>query len=959
MLIKLIKKFFEYLYRKRLKLLKDQKQLVFDVYDKIKLLNNIDFYFSEESGLQLKKQIKKIYFIKLKKYKKYLNSEYIIKLEELGKIKKNLNYIIQNHHNKYNRLIKLKGQANIVESIEISIDDLNQYKYYLTKKNKKQIKFKLNELDLGEIKEYQKYLDKSYLSKLSKIRKFEKKIDSFLKSFNDIFIKEEKLKFKDYFDGLTESQKEAVIIEEENNLVVAGAGSGKTSVIISKIGYLIKKNIANANQILILTFSNDTENELKNRAEKNLSEILSSSELQIMTFHKLGLKLRSKANIKSKGISDLAINKDNVLSRWISGEIEDLIKNEKFREKIIKYFSNHTHAYNTLFEFKKKGTYLKYIKKTKSNLTLKTIQQRNRDVLTFKRDLVKSFEECEIANFLYINQIQYTYEKPYHIDLSTNKKRNYKPDFTLINDFGERIYLEHFGLDSNGKAPSWFREGYKELVEQKVAMLSHDEAKCIFTYSHQKKSGKLIPHLKKSLKKYNFTLKPLSPDKIIEILNHSREITRFSDLLKTFLNHFKSENSNFNILRQQALRTVNPIRSNAFIDIFEIIYKKYSDILKEKDEIDFNDMINETEQIISSNPKIVEYPYNQITHVLVDEFQDTSIARFKFLKSLKKINPNIKYFCVGDDWQSIYKFNGSNVKIMTDFKKNFGTSSVSFLNDTFRFSQSMVEISTKFITKNKSQINKKIISQNNLIDKPITIVREKTEDTHKNREIEKVLDEINEKDQNAEILIIGRYNFTDTSVIKKIIQEKKYKNKISFKTIHKSKGLESDYVIVLDVNEELYGFPSQITDDPLINLVIKDNEEYSYAEERRLFYVALTRAKKEVYLVYKEFQQSRFISELSKENSNLKYINKIDENTVLCPICESQLIIVSKRDNQNIKYYLCSHRVCDFIVTIPKCKTCNSDEKITTAISVNNKHEGEFICTKCFDINNLFKKRSD
>ena len=142
MLIKLIKKFFEYLYRKRLKLLKDQKQLVFDVYDKIKLLNNIDFYFSEESGLQLKKQIKKIYFIKLKKYKKYLNSEYIIKLEELGKIKKNLNYIIQNHHNKYNRLIKLKGQANIVESIEISIDDLNQYKYYLTKKNKKQIKFK-------------------------------------------------------------------------------------------------------------------------------------------------------------------------------------------------------------------------------------------------------------------------------------------------------------------------------------------------------------------------------------------------------------------------------------------------------------------------------------------------------------------------------------------------------------------------------------------------------------------------------------------------------------------------------------------------------------------------------------------------------------------------------------------------------------------------------------------------
>jgi len=156
-------------------------------------------------------------------------------------------------------------------------------------------------------------------------------------SFNDIFIKEEKLKFKDYFDGLTESQKEAVIIEEENNLVVAGAGSGKTSVIISKIGYLIKKNIANANQILILTFSNDTENELKNRAEKNLSEILSSSELQIMTFHKLGLKLRSKANIKSKGISDLAINKDNVLSRWISGEIEDLIKNEKFREKNYHY----------------------------------------------------------------------------------------------------------------------------------------------------------------------------------------------------------------------------------------------------------------------------------------------------------------------------------------------------------------------------------------------------------------------------------------------------------------------------------------------------------------------------------------------------------------------------------------------------------------------------------------------
>lgn len=957
MLTKLIKNFFEYLYRKKLKLLRNQKELVYDVYNKIQLLNDISFFFTEKSALELKKKIKKIYFIKLKKYKKYLNSDYIIKLEELGKIKKQLNYIIENHQTKYNRLIKLKEQTNIIESIAITIDDFNKYKYYLTEKNNKKIRFKINELDLNETNEYEKYLDKSYLDKLLKVIKFEKKIDSFLKSYNNIFIKKEKLQFKNYFDRLTESQKKAVIIEEENNLVVAGAGSGKTSVIISKIGYLIKKNIASANQILILTFSNDTENELKIRAEKKLSQITSLSELQIMNFHKLGLRLRSKSNIKSKGITELAANKDNIFSRWISAEIEELIKNEKFRKKIIKYFSNYTHEYSTLFEFKNKSSYLKYIKETKSNQTLKKIQQKNRDFLTLRRDIVKSFEECEIANFLYLNQIEYTYEKPYHIDLSTNEKRNYKPDFTLINDFGERVYLEHFALDANGNAPAWFREGYKELAEKKIEMLNLDGAKCIFTYSHQKKSEKLIPHLEKSLKQYNFTLKPFSSDKIIEILNQTNEINKFSELLKTFLNHFKSEGSNFNILRKKALKTINPLRSNAFIDFFEIIYIKYSDTLKEKDEIDFNDMINETEEIISSNPKIVEYPYNQITHVLVDEFQDTSIARLKLLKSLKKINPNIKYFCVGDDWQSIYKFNGSNVKIMTNFKENFGTSSITLLEDTFRFSQSMIKISTQFITKNKSQINKRIISQNNSIEQPITIVRE-TEKTNNGIGLEKALDEINAKDQNAEILIIGRYNFTKTGLIKNIINKKKYKFKILFKTIHKSKGLESDYVIVLDVNDDLYGFPSKITNDSLIDLVIQDNESYDYAEERRLFYVALTRAKKEVYLVYNEFQKSRFISELEKDNPNLKYINKADENLVVCPICDSQLKVIAKRNNQSMKYYRCSHQVCDFIVTIEKCRNCNNYEKIISASSFNNRHDAEFICEKCFDSNNLIKNFS-
>ena len=845
---------------------------------------------------------------------------------------------------------KLVAQTELVNDLSLRIDEIKKYEKYLTNSDKEELKDtllrQLTNIFFIKIKKYKKILSSDYINKYENIRSFKKNIYEFVEDYNQVFIKKESERYKSFFEKiesnpLTESQIKASLIDEKNNLVIAGAGSGKTSVIISKIGYLLQKKLADLDNIIILTFTNESKIDLIKRASERLAKFVPVEKLNILTFHQLGMRLRQNANIKKKRPSDLASNRESFL-KWIDSIIIELFDDKKHKQKIIEYFASYTQPFESIHEFDDRGKYLNTLRKTGCNRTLKYKKIIKKDKLTFQREIVKSFEECEIANFLFLNQIKYTYEKPYHIDISSSKQSSYRPDFTLTNDAGERVYLEHFALDINGEAPHFFNPGYKENVEMKKQKLLKDKSKCIFTYSHQKKSGELLNYIEKQLIKHGFTISPLSAEQIIKVIRDTKEITKLSRLIQTFLNHFKSEDLNINQLKLKAQLFPNTSRNIAFIDIFEIILTRYQNYLGH-DDIDFNDMINETEKIISANPQNIESPYDNIKYVLIDEFQDISVARYKLIKSLRKVNENIRFFCVGDDWQSIYKFAGSNVSIMTEFIKNFGDSAIMKLEDNFRFSQSMTDISSFFIQKNKNQIAKTIKSHNQLIKEPITIVREITDKEENDITLSEVLKNIRENDKQGEIMVLGRYNFSKPDDFQNIINNFDNKEKIYFKTVHGSKGLEADYVIVLNLNSGQYGFPSEITNDPILDLVIKNNEKFLHAEERRLFYVALTRAKKDVFLTYKNNPISTFISELKNSKYNMKYINQDKGIEAVCPVCNDNIAKREQKINKNNKFYSCKNILCDFILNIPNCRNCNNEKKL---IEINDSAP-YFICCNC------------
>ena len=382
----------------------------------------------------------------------------------------------------------------------------------------------------------------------------------------------------------------------------------------------------------------------------------------------------------------------------------------------------------------------------------------------------------------------------------------------------------------------------------------------------------------------------------------------FTGLLATFLNLFKSTQKSIQELRELAKELSDCNRSKAFIEIFSEIYNDYEESLGE--EIDFNDMINKAEEYVSKGAYHSEFKY-----ILVDEFQDISYNRFKLLKALLANNPSAKLFCVGDDWQSIYRFAGSDVSIMTDFNSYFAPFERLDLDKTFRFDNKLCDFSSKFILKNPNQIKKQLTSHMESADPSVTLLRsEIIEDT-----ILEVLDQIESSEKKgAHVFIIGRYNHQKPTNLRQL-RERFPKLDISYITAHSSKGKQSDYVIIIGLTSQGYAFPSQIEDDPLLDLVLAKGEQVPHAEERRLFYVAVTRAKKHVFLIANKENPSTFASEVESGGYEVIIEGRRGEANVLCPDCKTGVIV--SRHGKLGDFYSCSnYPYCEYKPRMcPKC----------------------------------------
>ena len=282
--------------------------------------------------------------------------------------------------------------------------------------------------------------------------------------------------------------------------------------------------------------------------------------------------------------------------------------------------------------------------------------------------------------------------------------------------------------------------------------------------------------------------------------------------------------------------------------------------LMSQNEIDFDDMLHIANKLVLKNGIKKKYKY-----IIIDEYQNTSYVKFNLIKNiLEKTNAHL--LAVGDDFQSIYRFTGCNLEIFVNFKKYFKNATIMKIENTYRNSLELIKITSKFILKNKRQI-KKNLKSSKCLDNPIKFIYY----NNKKQIFKKLIVDIYNKTK-KEIMILGRNNIDINSVIDSdfILKDNdliflKNKNiKMKYYTVHKSKGLESDSVIIINMEDKLLGFPSQVEDDKILRLVLHKKEYYPYEEERRLFYVALTRTKNEVYLLVPTNKKSIFVEELKK-----------------------------------------------------------------------------------------------
>ena len=423
------------------------------------------------------------------------------------------------------------------------------------------------------------------------------------------------------------------------------------------------------------------------------------------------------------------------------------------------------------------------------------------------------------------------------------------------------------------------------------------------------------------------------------------------------MNHFKSNRHTLEDLRKKD----NTKRDDLFLDIFSDIYDEYCKYHLKHECIDFNDMINLAISYIDSKAFSLTYK-----HLFVDEFQDISVTRAYFVKSILE-HKNSFLTVVGDDWQSINRFAGSDISLIQNFHAFFGDSETIKLDYTFRFNNQVSNIASSFILKNPNQLHKEIqtikvseADKLNIFTQHVDKV--KNEDGYMVYDNEsfilKVLGLITDKHADSSdqisVMILDRYKYNKPDLQK---LEQNQKIDLSFFTVHGSKGLEADYVILQNMISGKNGFPSKKEDDPIINLVSKSIDEYEDAEERRLFYVALTRTKHSLFISYDMYNESSFIEELANDYVDQIFsLNKHQrKQKVNCRECKTG--ILRKRETKSNKrdpyFYGCSnYPYCEYTERVNFCPYCKEEIErdfnihIGTCSSISCRYMVE-LCLEC------------
>lgn len=838
-------------------------------------------------------------------------------------------------------------------------DSRRIYDFFLAQKQAETLTYYCEKNSLSE-KWVRRFLD--YFVEFSDLSK----VPSSIAKHDASFISSHLASDKEYLDTilkkvdpvvqLDEEQRKVVLSDEDYTLVIAGAGAGKTTTVAAKVRYLVEKQHIDPEKILVISFTNKAVGELREKINKALK-----IKCPVTTFHSTGYAILRKQDPAGKNIRDGGFL-FNIVNNYLKGNI---LEQPELVDKLILFFGSYFDApyegddLNSFFNYISKADF-STLKGNMSEYTEEIINKRTGNRVSIVHETLRSAQEVKIANFLYLNKIDYSYEKPYKYNILRTHKP-YTPDFTITQ--GDHIaYIEHFGITQDGRNNRYSQEElerYKAAINDKVSLHQQHGTELIYTFSSYNDGRPLLEHLKEELIAHGFTLDIRSSKEVFDKIVSTEEnkyILKLVKLVCTFIQNFKTNGFTTEKFFEWESQTTNE-RTKLFLDVCQQCYLEYAKRLKQQHAVDFEDMINDSARFLREQKKSgvkLDFKY-----IIVDEYQDISRQRFDLTKALSEVC-DAKIIAVGDDWQSIYAYAGSDITLFTKFKKTFGYGEELKITRTYRNAQEVIDIAGGFIQQNDSQLKKALVSPKRITN-PV-IIQTYTEEVDRKqyegkggkyfligKTVEDAIETILADNPKSSILLLGRYGFDAFNLSKSAnfiyapndgsVRSQRFPNvKIEFMTVHRAKGLGFDNVIIINARNELYGFPSQIQDDPVLKYVVRDDHSIEYAEERRLFYVALTRTKNRVYIITPEQHPSVFVKELIRDYPQVSVTGQLNDqstddqsNIKNCPICGYPLQLRYK-PHYGLKLWICPNEpeICDFMtndlrggdMSIIKCDEC-------------------------------------
>ncbi len=685
-----------------------------------------------------------------------------------------------------------------------------------------------------------------------------------IKNRNERFVNDKLLDYKEYFDNmfkgiddsiiLDEEQRRAIITDEDYSLVVAGAGSGKTTTMAAKVKYLVDKRNIKEDKIILLAFTNKACEELQDRINDDFG-----LNVEVLTFHKLGMKFLRKIFT-----GPISIVGNGTFVSLLENYITKIIFEDKNTLKIfMDTFKKYVFFDDKCLTFKKFDDYFDYYAHKTYDLNKNKIidycntriMNRLDNYTSITGEHFRSRGEVMIANYLYTNGIPYVYEKTYPQKVSDD--RSYSPDFTILND-GAPIYVEYYGLSKyreNGNFSEEEVDFYKSLIKKKKKLHEQYGTDLVELYSEYDNGSNYIKELSLALESRGIPkIKKNYEEIFYKLLYTSKEVEYFNvvNLFLMFITRFKERGmhtSDFDELIKNE-KDENIKNQLIFLKAFYVYYERE---IHSSDKLDFADMINYAYRYAATLEDKMEYDY-----IIIDEYQDISRMRYNFAKKISDIF-DAKIVAVGDDWQAIYGFSGSDVELFTNFYELMGYASIIKIQNTYRNSQELLDLTTSFVSKDTTSFTKELKSNKHL-DKPVEIFYYDIKNENSKMEsLITIIEKVYEENKDNKILLLGRYKSEKDELIKsnlfsagsddKIYLRSIMDAKIDFLTIHKSKGLGYDYVVILNGYNGTLGFPSKVEDEEVLKRISIESDEGNYPEERRLFYVALTRTKNKVFIL--------------------------------------------------------------------------------------------------------------